>query len=390
MATSSFVKAGALAGLVLLAACGGEDKAVREDHRAFQATEHAVTFLSLARDADGRGELLACWREGSEHGDVIAWTDPFDGSVPTSEVTLGPADLDWILTPLLPLQSGFARLALGTGQFGELRLGAAGEVEGYRPVFELADVAPPFQGVALSTSAAVVAAGLTGLQLWVPVELDWRVTGLVGGNLCQSNLSGDPLPFVAAAVPPDGVLVVDLEGQIGACRPWLHLVSPSGGLEEIHEELTGTLIDPETLDPTWSVVDLEVLGTGAIGVLWLSVDGRLRVHVLSAPAGFDLDTPTFDAGGAEVIDARLLASDDRFVVTYRLVQADGLSHTQAVVLHPDGPDVSAPFRWPVDDAECADLVALPSRGGVEYACVADCQGAGCRERWIYRGRVVLH
>jgi hypothetical protein len=389
VATSSFVRSGTLAVFVLLGACGGDAVAVREGHQAFQATERAVSFLSVARAGDG--ETLASWREETEHGDVIVWTDPSSDEAVAHEVTLGPGALAWQLTPLLAMSTGFSRMALGEGQFGELRISPGGAVESYRPVYSLADVAPPFRAVALSSHVVVLAvsADWTGLQLWVPVDVDWRVAGRVGGPPCITTRTRGPLPFAAAALPGDDVVVVDIEyDDLGLCVPRMHVISPAGEPGDPHE-VAGNVVDPETGDPAWVAAEVVAVPTGAVGVLWLSLDGQVRVSALAEPGPFDFDAPAYDAEGDTVMDARLLATKDRLILTFRRDEGGDPSGTQAVVIDPAGPRVSDPFRWPVDDAQCADLVGLPRAHGVDYACVAPCEGAGCREHWLYSGRVLL-
>lgn len=373
--------------LALVGACGGEETARREDHRAFAATDHAVSFLSLARTITG--ETLASWIEETESGDVVLWTDPTADEDVLHQAILGPHELHWIPTPLLATDAGFARLVRGSDTFAELHIGLGGALGAYRPAFALADVSPPFRAVGLSAEVVLLATeGLNGPNLWVPSELDWSIEKVVAEASCLAAGTSEPMPFGAAAWQGDAVVVVDLETD-DTCVARLHVVSLAGGVDADHD-VTGSVYDPETGDPSWLVADVVTLSpSGAVAVLWLSLDGRARVHAMGAPGPFDLDAPVYDAGGAAVTDARLLATTDRFVFTYRLDEGGVTSPTQAVVINPFSPAASAPFRWPVDDAECADLVGLPIRNGVQYACVAPCEGVGCREHWIYGGRVVL-
>lgn len=391
VATSPSVRWCAALVFVLVGGCGEDPAAVREGHRAFQATERAVSFLSLARTGDG--ETLASWREQTDGGDVIVWTDPSSDEAVAHEVALGPREMGWQLTPLLARASGFWRLALGEelgeARFGELLIAPGGAVDSYRPAYSLANITPPFRAVALSSRVVVLSADWTGLLLWVPIDVDWAVASRVGGAPCTNAPTFLPPPFAAAALPGDGLVVVDIEyDDQGNCVPRMYEVTPGGGPDVPHE-VAGAVVDPGTGELAWFAAEVVVLPSGAVGVLWLSLEGRARVTAMSEPGPFDLDAPAYDADGAIVLNARLLATNDRFIFTFRRAEEDGPSRTQGVVIDPAGPSASAPFRWPVDDAACADLVGLPRDHGVDYACVAPCEGIGCREHWLYGGRVLL-
>lgn len=362
--------------------------ATREDHRAFQATEHAVSGLSLARS--GNGLILASWTEQTEDGDVLRWTEPANDDALLHEAMLGVPEVGWDVTPLLATSTGFVRMALDFSRFGELRVDDEGDLESYQPVTSLAGIAPPFRAVGLSTDAVVLAMGFgVGLQIWVRVDVDWRIARTVGGLACVSNRTFLPVPFGAATLPGDDIAVVTLEtDEERYCGPRLRVFGPDRERDDIFD-IAGQIVDPETGDASWTVASVVPVPTGALGVLWLSVDGRARVNAIESPASFDFDEPAYDTGEEPVRDARLMATDDQLILTFRRDDGDDVSHTQAVLIHPDGTSDGSTFPWPVDDGQCSDLSSVPRAKGVDYVCVSPCEGAGCRERWLYRGRVVL-
>jgi hypothetical protein len=393
LATSDIVRAGLLVAVIALlaGACGGDEEGPRrEGHQAFVATERAVTYLSLARGPEG-ALPVASWREQAEDGDLIAWVSFAEADV-IHEATLGPSRLDWQLSRLLNRPGGLTRMALGEGQFGQLQIDQEGALTSYGLVYALGDIQPPFRAVGLAEGAAVLAQNNydTGLQLWVPLEADWFAAGIVSGLPCYGETGDFVVSFAAAALSDDRIVVVDLELDLEqfVCVPKMHVIQPGAeGLE--HVEIAGSVVDPITAAPTWVVADVVVTPQDGIGVLWLSFDGHVRVTTAAGPVGFDFDAPVFDAGGAVVTDARLLSTADRLVVTYRTVGDGAPSSTLAVVINPVTGEVAKPFHFPVDDAECADLVGLPIADGIEYACVGRCEGVDCREHWIFHGRAFV-
>ncbi|MBI2892933.1 MAG: hypothetical protein HYY06_05225 [Deltaproteobacteria bacterium] len=363
----------------LLVGCGAEpEPASRVGHRAIYALDRALNDLSIARSEEG-GTVIA-WTEGEMGNGDPAWLELGSGEVHRAAfppAVFGPAARVW--SKLVSTPGGYARFV---GQFTANPM----------PLYQLAildDVSlesfTALPRISLPSPTMLEAMALPGHVVVVALDSQWQIVAhevepedralAVIGPLCDLDLR-------AAKLDDDAMLVLafDCLDTPGTRLPFLFPVSVNPG----PDSPVRIMGDPTSDD----LLAMEV-ARSALGTLWLSEEGRLRLFVQEADAeSLDLSDPVLEVEGAQ--SARLFASEKAFVVTYRTLQGAALSpETTAVTVVPSDREVSEPYEWPLGEDDCPITESMPTATGLEYVCVGRCQGAGCAERWIYHGTVEL-
>ena len=345
--------------------------------------------LSLARG--GEGAVLVSWAEGSLGRGQPTWMRL--GDAQAHRIELPPvAELDSrAFSPVLPLGGeagafvwyGFDGFG-GAGTLHEILVGADGGLSGYRG--EPSPISSPWLGLpvaAISLGRQVALAGIDPSDLIMSIMLvtPGEAYGGVPAKFGQIDL-GCPLQIMAAGAAGGGGVAV-----FANCEEVIAV-----GVRAGDESAEGM---PEDRMPVELGEPVAVAASRAgVAVLTRTGDDHLVVYARAAveDAGIETVVPgLFDESAWELDtatrEARLFASDDRFAVVWNEGD-DGHRRTRAVTLRP-GRKPGAVFDWPLDDAECAVGSAIPDGADLTYVCVGRCQGDGCAERWIYRGRIDL-